>query len=151
LQLIFWITYKFLSKADFRVRPNNFEKDKFMKKTIALGLVSAVLMLSACGSKDEAAAGGEEKTATAEAGGEATAAPAAAGGTGVPECDQMYAKVEACLKDKVPAAQRGPMDAAFKQSKEQLAAVTDKAQMATMCKTQMEQAKTAYKAMGCEM
>jgi hypothetical protein len=138
LQLIFWITYKFLSKADFRVRPNNFEKDKFM-------------MLSACGSKDEAAAGGEEKTATAEAGGEATAAPAAAGGTGVPECDQMYAKVEACLKDKVPAAQRGPMDAAFKQSKEQLAAVTDKAQMATMCKTQMEQAKTAYKAMGCEM
>jgi hypothetical protein len=129
-----------------------------MKKTIALGLVSAVLMLSACGSKDEAAAGGEEKAATSEAGaeagkeagGEATAA-AATGATGVAECDQMYAKIEACLKDKVPAAQRGPMEAAFKQSKDQLAAVTDKAQLATMCKTQMEASKATYSAMGCAM
>jgi hypothetical protein len=117
-------------------------KDKFMKHGFTLALVSATLLLSAC-SKSEG-----DKTAAVPATAEA---PAAAGGTGVPECDDMYAKVEKCLAEKVPEAQRAAMTAAFKQGKEQMMKMSagNKEAMAQSCKASMEQAKASYAAMGC--
>ncbi len=116
-----------------------------MKKLFTVAVVSTAMLLAACGgAKEEAPAGGEEKVATSEP-------TAATGATGVAECDDMYAKIEACLKDKVPEAQRAGMEAGFKQSKDAMSKVTDKAQLAQMCKTQMEQSKASYAAMGCTL
>jgi hypothetical protein len=124
-----------------------------MKKSIACAMASAVLLLAACsgGGEEKAAEGGEAPAAGAEAKPAEAPAAAAAGATGVAECDEMYAKVEACLKDKVPAAQKGAMEAGFQQSKDAISKITDKAKMAEMCKTTMEQSKAAYSAMGCAM
>jgi hypothetical protein len=110
-----------------------------MKHSFTLALISATLLLSACSKSDG------EKTATAPE------APAAVAGTGVPECDDMYAKVEKCLAEKVPEAQRTAMTDAFKQSKEQMLKMSagNKEAMATSCKSSMEQSKASYAAMGC--
>ncbi len=116
-----------------------------MKTKIALAFVSATLLLSACSKSEETPAATEATTA------EAAPAVAAAGTTGVPECDTFYAKIESCLKDKIPEAQRGPMDAAFKQSKEQMLKIGDKAAMAKACTDASAQAKAAYGAMGCTL
>ena len=70
-------------------------------------------------------------------------------GTGVAECDQYLEKVYACISDKVPEAQRDMMKQGIEQSKASWSAVTDKTALAAQCKTAMEQAKTAYAAMGC--
>ncbi|KAF1726942.1 DUF5339 domain-containing protein [Pseudoxanthomonas japonensis] len=70
-------------------------------------------------------------------------------GTGVPECDQYLEKVYACISDKVPEAQREMMKQGIEQSKAGWAALTDKTALAAQCKTAMDQAKTAYAAMGC--
>jgi len=70
-------------------------------------------------------------------------------GTGVAECDQYLEKIYACISDKVPEAQRDMMKQGIEQSKASWAAVTDKAALAAQCKTAMDQAKSAYSAMGC--
>jgi hypothetical protein len=105
--------------------------------------IIAVAMLAACssGDKKEEAAGSGAPSAAAE--------KVADGTTGVPECDNYMNKVMACIKEKIPAEQRSAMEQAINQSKDQWAAIPDKAALAQTCKAATEQAKTAYAAMGC--
>jgi hypothetical protein len=130
---------------------NNLET-YFMKRTLTLALVAATMMVSACSkpAADPAAPEAAAPEATA-----AGAAPtvAAAGSTGVPECDDMYAKVEKCLATKVPEAGRAAMADAMKQSKEAMikGAAGNKAAMAQSCKAAGEQMKAQYTALGCPL
>ena len=90
--------------------------------------------------------------APAAAAAEVTPAPATdtvKAGTGVPECDQYLEKVYACIRDKVPEAQRDMMKQGIEQSRSAWAGVTDKTELANQCKTALEQAKTSFGAMGC--
>lgn len=89
-----------------------------------------------------------EAPATTEAVAAATT-DAVDAGTGVAECDQYLEKVYACISDKVPEAQREMMKQGIEQSKAGWSAITDKTALAAQCKTAMDQAKTAYSAMGC--
>lgn len=114
------------------------------KSLIALG---ALALVAACG-KSEAPAETKD-AATAEA--PAATATAGVAETGVPECDDYLNKVMACIKDKVPEAQRKMMEDGIKQSKASWASITDKTQMAATCKQAMDQAKTQFGAMGCSM
>ena len=115
------------------------------------------LALSACKPADEATpladAPAVEAPAVADAPTDATATATPAdtvdAGTGVAECDQYLEKVYACISDKVPEAQREMMKQGIEQSKAGWSAVTDKTALAAQCKTAMDQAKTAYAAMGC--
>ncbi|KRA41895.1 hypothetical protein [Pseudoxanthomonas sp. Root630] len=118
------------------------------------------LALSACLQHEETAPAADAPAAeapadTATATDAATDATAIAAsdtvnaGTGVAECDQYLEKVYACISDKVPEAQRDMMKQGIEQSKAGWAAVTDKSALAAQCKTAMDQAKTAYAAMGC--
>jgi len=115
------------------------------------------LALAACKPADEATpvadAPAVEAPAVTDTATDATAATAAAdtvdAGTGVAECDQYLEKVYACISDKVPEAQREMMKQGIEQSKAGWSAVTDKTALAAQCKTAMDQAKTAYAAMGC--
>ena len=115
------------------------------------------LALSACKPADEATpvadAPAVEAPAVTDTATDATATTAATdtvdAGTGVAECDQYLEKVYACISDKVPEAQRDMMKQGIEQSKAGWSAVTDKTALAAQCKTAMDQAKTAYAAMGC--
>lgn len=49
----------------------------------------------------------------------------------------------------MPEAQREMMKQGIEQSKAGWSALTDKTALAAQCKTAMDQAKTAYAAMGC--
>jgi len=104
---------------------------------ISVTLLVGVAMLAACSpaKKDEAVA----------------AATVADGQTGVPECDAYLNKVMACIKDKVPEAQRAQMEQAIKQSSAAWTDMPDKAALAQTCKAASEQAKATYSAMGCAM
>ncbi|MEP6907776.1 MAG: hypothetical protein ABI858_07335 [Pseudoxanthomonas sp.] len=86
-----------------------------------------------------------EATATATA----AAVETVAAGTGEQECDAYLEKVYACISDKVPEAQREMFKKGIEQSKAGWSSVTDKAALATQCKTAMDQAKTSFGAMGC--
>ena len=137
-----------------------------MKLNVLFLAAAAALALAACKPADkptdavepavEAAPADAAATPAdaAAAPADAAAAPAAAGdtvtaGTGVPECDAYLEKVYACIADKVPEAQREMMKQGIEQSKAGWAALTDKTALAAQCKTAMDQAKTAYAAMGC--
>ena len=118
-----------------------------MKSRFAL--IAGVALLAACsqGAKqEEAPAGG----ASAAAGAADTTTRVADGVTGVPECDDYLNKVMACIKDKVPEAQRAAMEDAINKSKSQWAAIPDKTALAQQCKSALDQAKTSYSAMGCQ-
>ena len=121
-----------------------------MKMKILAVTAFAVLTLAACKKAETPA----EPAAAPAATPAAEVTPAAStdtvnAATGVPECDQYLEKVYACISDKVPEAQRDMMKQGIEQSKSSWAAVTDKAALAAQCKTAMDQAKTAYAAMGC--
>ncbi len=133
-----------------------------MKLNVLALAALAALSLAACNkdksTDDAAAAAATEASADAEAGAEAApaddatataAADTVDAGTGVPECDQYLEKVYACISDKVPEAQRDMMKQGIEQSKAGWSAVADKSALAAQCKTAMDQAKTAYAAMGC--
>src|SRR4051794_3270040 len=102
----------------------------------ALCLLMGVALL-ACG-------GGDSANTANTAGGTTTAS---GDKIGVAECDEFIAKYEACVTGKVPAAQQ----AVFKSSIEQwrkswkdLAANPQtKATLTSVCKTQLDQAKTS--------
>ena len=116
------------------------------------------------------ACGGAENTNTAantntNANTKTTASPAAAASPaattaasgdkiGVPECDDYIAKVEACLKGKVPEASKGALQTALdtnrKAWRDAAANPQTKAALAQGCKTATETAKTAWKAYGCD-
>lgn len=125
-----------------------------MKFNILALAALTTLALAACKPADEATpatapvadAPVVEAPATA---GPATTTDTVDAGTGVPECDQYLEKVYACISDKVPEAQREMMKQGIEQSKAGWSALTDKTALAAQCKTAMEQAKTAYAAMGC--
>lgn len=126
-----------------------------MKFNILALAALATLSLAACKPADDTASTAdapvvEDTTAAADA----TTAPALTSdtvdaGTGVAECDQYLEKVYACISDKVPEAQRDMMKQGIEQSKASWSAVADKTALAAQCKTAMDQAKTAYAAMGC--
>jgi hypothetical protein len=117
-----------------------------MKSTLVM---AALVLVAGCNKAPEATAEAPADTAAAPA------AVAAAGGaavdTGVPECDAYLTKVMACIKDKVPAAQRKMMEDGIAQSKASWAAVTDKTALAAQCKAASDQAKATYGAMGCTL
>ncbi|MGL5838842.1 MAG: hypothetical protein ACRCY3_10120 [Sphingorhabdus sp.] len=120
------------------------------KHLLAIGTLSAVMLLAACGGGNDAAEKSAETAATTvEPAGSGELAQAAAGATGVPECDTYMTKVMACVEDKIPAAQRDMFKKQIEDSKASWAAVTDKAALANTCKQAMEQAKTSFGAMGC--
>lgn len=78
----------------------------------------------------------------------------AAGDTiGVPDCDNFLAKYEACVTDKVPAANRDQFRATLTQwrsSWKQLAANPQgRPVLEAACKSAMEQARTSMKAYNC--
>jgi hypothetical protein len=122
-----------------------------MKFNILALAALTTLTLAACKPADTAATAADAPVVEAPA----TAGPAVAttdtvdAGTGVPECDQYLEKVYACISDKVPEAQREMMKQGIEQSKAGWSALTDKTALAAQCKTAMDQAKTAYAAMGC--
>lgn len=129
-----------------------------MKFNILALAALTTLALAACKPADEATPAADAPVVEAPAAsGDGATAPAAVAatadtvdaGTGVAECDQYLEKVYACISDKVPEAQRDMMKQGIEQSKASWSAVTDKTALAAQCKTAMEQAKTAYAAMGC--
>ena len=122
-----------------------------MKFNILALAALTTLALSACKPAEEATPVADAPAVEAPAATEAVAATTdtVEAGTGVPECDQYLEKVYACISDKVPEAQREMMKQGIEQSKAGWAALTDKTALAAQCKTAMDQAKTAYAAMGC--
>nr|WP_298133732.1 hypothetical protein [uncultured Pseudoxanthomonas sp.] len=107
------------------------------------------LVMAACKPADEAAPVADAPAVEAPATATAATTDTVEAGTGVAECDQYLEKVYACISDKVPEAQRDMMKQGIEQSKASWSAVTDKTALAAQCKTAMDQAKTAYAAMGC--
>lgn len=85
----------------------------------------------------------------------APAATPAAASVGVAECDDYLNKVNACLSEKVPEAQRAALQAGFDQSRsawtQAASAPGGKEAMATACKTALEQAKAQFAAYGCTL
>ena len=130
-----------------------------MKFNVLTLAALTALALAACKPADDAVPATDaavepaavEAPATTEAVAAATtdAVDAVDAGTGVAECDQYLEKVYACISDKVPEAQREMMKQGIEQSKAGWSAITDKTALAAQCKTAMDQAKTAYSAMGC--
>ena len=117
---------------------------------LALAALTTIA-LAACKPAEEATPVADAPAVEAPAATEAVAATTdtVEAGTGVPECDQYLEKVYTCISDKVPEAQREMMKQGIEQSKAGWAALTDKTALAAQCKTAMDQAKTAYAAMGC--
>lgn len=122
-----------------------------MKFNILALAALTTLALAACKPAEEATPVADAPAVEAPAATETVAATTdtVEAGTGVPECDQYLEKVYACISDKVPEAQREMMKQGIEQSKAGWAALTDKTALAAQCKTAMDQAKTAYAAMGC--
>lgn len=122
-----------------------------MKFNILALAALTTLALAACKPAEEATPVADAPAVEAPAATEAVAATTdtVEAGTGVPECDQYLEKVYACISDKVPEAQREMMKQGIEQSKAGWAALTDKTALAAQCTTAMDQAKTAYSAMGC--
>lgn len=79
---------------------------------------------------------------------------AAADKIGVAECDDYWAKVNACLNSKVPEAARASfktaMDTSMKAWKQAASTPEGKAGLATACKQALETAKTSFSAYKCE-
>ena len=103
----------------------------------SLCLAMGALML-ACGGGDSTNGGGT--TASGEK-------------IGVAECDDFLTKYETCISGKVPAAAQATfkksMDDWRKAWKEQAANPQTKSALAQVCKTSMEQTKTALSSYNC--
>jgi hypothetical protein len=73
---------------------------------------------------------------------------------GVAECDDYWAKVNACVNSKVPEAARASFKSAMDQSmkawKQAASTPEGKAGLATACKQALETAKTSFSAYKCE-
>ncbi len=73
---------------------------------------------------------------------------------GVPECDEYIEKYEACIFEKVPAAQQGVFKTSFetqrKAWKDAAATPQGKAALATGCKAALDSAKTSMASFGCK-
>lgn len=123
---------------------------------LVLTLVVAVLMISCAKSESTT-----NKDATTPATTKPASSPAATTATtatssdsiGVAECDAFLKSYEACVKDKVPEAQRATFNtglAQWRKSWKDLAANPQtKATLVGICKTQLDAAKNSMKAYGC--
>ncbi len=96
-------------------------------KTFAI-VMGALFAFSACGKKEEAAAGG----GMAE--------------SGAPTCDKYLKTMEACFS-KLPEAAQGPAKDAMKQTTEAWKAITDKTALEAACKSAWDAGKQAMGAM----
>ena len=127
----------------------------------ALCLLMSAAMLACGGAADNTAnttntvstTNSAGKANTANTANTASSTTASADKIGVPECDDFITKYEACVTGKVPAAQQ----AAFKSSietwrkswKDLAANPQTKATLTSVCKTQLDQAKTSLSSFGC--
>jgi len=106
------------------------------------------------------ACGGEKPAPPPPAGGStttATVAPPAAvttGQIGIAECDEYLTKYEACVRSKVPAAQKAQLEQALEQYRTawRSAAVNPQARasLATTCQQALTTARMAMGAYGCQ-
>jgi hypothetical protein len=73
---------------------------------------------------------------------------------GVAECDEYLEKVEACVMEKIPEAQRTAFKSTYEQNrkawKDAAANPQAKAALATSCKTALDTAKQSMGAFGCK-
>ncbi|MBD0372261.1 MAG: hypothetical protein ICV60_15570 [Pyrinomonadaceae bacterium] len=139
-----------------------------MKRTlIPLMLCAAFgLLLVACGGSDSSSnttTTNTTNTATGNKGGNTnttntttttTTTSSSGDKLGIPECDEYIAKYEACINSKVPEAQRAQVKTTLDQSRAawRTAASTPqgKASLPGLCKTAMDNARTAMKSYGCD-
>jgi hypothetical protein len=72
---------------------------------------------------------------------------------GVAECDDFITKYEACVTGKVPAAQQAMFKSSIEQWRSSWKKLADnpttKGTLVSICKTQLEQSKTALSSFGC--
>jgi hypothetical protein len=72
---------------------------------------------------------------------------------GVAECDDFITKYEACVTGKVPAAQQAMFKTSIEQWRSSWKKLADnpatKGTLASICKTQLDQSKTALSSFGC--
>ncbi|MFL6255906.1 MAG: hypothetical protein ACJ74T_12915 [Pyrinomonadaceae bacterium] len=72
---------------------------------------------------------------------------------GVAECDDFITKYEACITGKVPAAQQALFKSSIEQWRSSWKKLADnpttKSTLVSICKTQLEQSKTALSSFGC--
>lgn len=137
---------------------------------IRIALLPAVMALALCAcnksANDTASAPAPAATAAPAAAAPAATTPAppaastaaaptalSGGQTGIAACDDYITKVQACVADKVPEAQRAMMSAAFKQQsdafKQAAANPATKDALAAQCTQALAQAKTTYATFGC--
>jgi hypothetical protein len=117
------------------------------------------LVLLACGG-----AADNTNTATTNANTKSAATPGAAASPaattastgekiGVAECDDFITKYEACVTGKVPAAQQAMFKSSIEQWRSSWKKLADnpatKGTLTSICKTQLDQSKTALSSFGC--
>ena len=126
-----------------------------MSKSLLFGLtlVLAVVMFGCAKTETtnrDATAPATSQPATSPA---TTTATASADSIGVAECDAFLKAYEACVKDKVPEAQRATFNtglAQWRKSWHDLAKNPQtKATLASICKTQLDNAKQSMKPYNC--
>jgi hypothetical protein len=127
-----------------------------MYKSLLLSFILVVAVLAFGCAKSEsttnrdAAAPAPSKPATSPA---TTTASSSSDSIGVAECDAFLKSYEACVKDKVPEAQRATFNtglAQWRKSWHDLAQNPQtKATLASICKTQLDNAKQSMKAYNC--
>jgi hypothetical protein len=116
-----------------------------------LGILSAILLFGC--TKTEVAPTNNAEPVKKAAASPAATTTASADKTGVPECDDYLAKVDACITGKVPEAARAQFRASVETSRKawlQAAATPQgKASLAAACKQAVETARTSFKAYNC--
>ena len=116
-------------------------------------LVVAVLVVGCTKSESTTNRDATAPATTQPATSPATTTASSSDSIGVTECDTFIASYEACVKDKVPEAQRATFNtglAQWRKSWKQLAQNPQtKATLASVCKTQLDNAKQTMKAYGC--
>lgn len=130
-----------------------------MSKRILLALCLLSTLLLACAKEEPTntstnSTKATNDTAVAPPTNDAVSTNRAAGDKiGVPDCDNFLAKYEACVTDKVPAANRDQFQASLTQwraSWKQLAAnPQSRPTLEAACKSAVEQARTSMKAYNC--
>lgn len=120
-------------------------------------IVTSIAMLGACGSSDQKISepAGVVASSPSRSSGSTTGTTASSGDKiGVPECDDFFAKYEACLSEKVPEAARASWKSNMMQWKDSWRRLANDPQtrsaLAATCRQAREQQEVAMKAYGCE-
>ena len=122
----------------------------------ALCVLLGLVMLACGGAADNTNTATTNSTANANA--KPAASPAATTAStgdkiGVAECDDFITKYEACVTGKVPAAQQATFKSSIEQWRSSWKKLADnpttKATLASVCKTQLDSAKTSLSSFGC--